>query len=105
MIATDATFKQLVLESDKPVLVDFWASWCPPCKMMDALIDTLEKEYEGRITVCRVNVDQNVISAARYHVAGVPTFVLFVKGEAVETKVGAQTEPALRAVLESAVLE
>ncbi|MFQ6078885.1 MAG: thioredoxin family protein, partial [Thermodesulfobacteriota bacterium] len=74
MELTNKNFEQEVLRSDLPVLVDFWASWCPPCKMVEPLIDKLEKEYNGKIKVGKLNVDRNHFVASRYNIEGVPTF-------------------------------
>ena len=74
---TDTNFEREVLASGIPVLVDFWASWCPPCKMTEPVIDELAVEYDGRLKVGKLNVDQNPQMAARYRVMGVPTFAVF----------------------------
>lgn len=104
MRTSDADFTQHVLESDMPVLVDFWASWCPPCKMAEPMLDKLAREYEGKVKIIKLNVDQNPNVAARYEVKGVPTFILFKASEIVDRKVAAQTENQIRKMLESALL-
>ena len=95
----DSNFKQQVLESDIPVLVDFWASWCPPCKMTEPLINKLSQEYDGKVKIGKMNVDQNPRTATIYGIKGVPTFITFKEGKIVEKRVGAQTEGQLRKML------
>ncbi|MFD0965163.1 thioredoxin [Pseudofulvibacter geojedonensis] len=85
---TDATFEEVVLNSDKPVLVDFWATWCGPCRMVGPVIDEVSNEYEGKAVVGKVDVDANQEFAAKYGVRNIPTVLLFHKGEIVERKVG-----------------
>jgi thioredoxin 1 len=92
---TDKNFEELVLESDIPVLVDFWASWCPPCKMSEPIIKDLAQEYDGKVKIAKVNVDQNPRTAAKYHIMGVPTYILFQSGDEIERKVGAQSKDQL----------
>jgi len=99
MNLNDSNFKQQVLESDSPVLVDFWASWCPPCKMTEPLIDKLAQEYDGKVKIRKINVDQNPGTAAKYGIKGVPTFIAFESGKIVERRVAAQTEGQLRKML------
>lgn len=99
MIITDNNFKKEVLESDIPVLVDFWASWCPPCKMIEPLVDKLEKEYEGKVRICKLNVDQNKETAAEFNINNVPTFILFKNGKSEHRTFGSQTENQLRNII------
>lgn len=87
---TDATFEREVLESDRPVLVDFWAPWCRPCRALGRTIEEIGAEYAGKITVGKLNVDENPKTAARFGIRSIPTVVLFKAGEAVETLVGVQ---------------
>ena len=103
MRINDAEFRQNVLESEIPVLVDFWASWCPPCKMAEPMLDRLAREYEGKVRILKLNVDQNPNTAARYEIKGVPTFILFKEDEIVDRKVASQTENQMRRMLESAI--
>lgn len=102
---TDVNFEQEVLRSEVPVLVDFWASWCPPCKMMEPLIEELAVEYNGRLKVGKLNVDQNPKTASRYQIMGVPTFALFRSGEVVEQRVGAQSKGQLEQLLHGVLTE
>lgn len=85
---TDATFEETVLNSDKPVLVDFWAAWCGPCRMVGPIIDELSNDYEGKAVVGKVDVDANQEFAAKYGVRNIPTVLVFNKGELVGRQVG-----------------
>jgi thioredoxin 1 len=86
---SDATFEQEVLRSDVPVLVDFWAEWCGPCKMVSPLVDRLAEEYGDKLKVVKINVDDNQTLPARYGVRGIPTLMVFKGGDVTATKVGA----------------
>ena len=85
---TDATFEEVVLKSDKPVLVDFWAAWCGPCRMVGPIIDEIGQEYDGKAVVGKVDVDANQEFAAKYGVRNIPTVLVFQGGEVVGRQVG-----------------
>ena len=86
---SDSSFETDVLKSDKPVLVDFWAEWCGPCKMISPVIDELAQAYDGRVKVAKVNIDQNRATAIKYHVRSIPMLLLFKDGQIQATQVGA----------------
>jgi thioredoxin 1 len=92
---TDTSFESDVLQSDIPALVDFWAAWCGPCKMIAPLLDELADEYAGRIKICKVDVDSNPETAAKFNVRGIPTLLVFKNGTVEATKVGALSKAQL----------
>ncbi|RLA20781.1 MAG: thiol reductase thioredoxin [Gammaproteobacteria bacterium] len=98
---SDASFDQDVLSSDKAVLVDFWAEWCGPCKMIAPILDDIASEYEGKLTVAKLNIDENPATPPRYGVRGIPTLMLFKNGEVEATKVGAVSKSQLAAFIDS----
>lgn len=100
---TDAEFDQDVLNSDVPVLVDFWAEWCGPCRMMAPTVDAIAEEYIGKVKVGKLNVDQNGGTAQRYNIRGIPTILLFKGGQVVEQKVGAIGKTDVEKMLEGHV--
>ncbi len=87
--ANDLNFDKEVLQSDVPVLVDFWASWCMPCKMLAPVIDEISEEYKGKLKVCKLNVDDARNTASQYQIMSIPTMVLFKNGEIIEKITGA----------------
>ena len=93
--ATDASFEADVINSDIPVLVDFWAEWCGPCKMIAPVLDDLATEYAGKVKIVKVDVDANSDTPAKFGVRGIPTLIVFKNGEAAATKVGALSKTQL----------
>ncbi len=91
----DSDFNELVLESELPVLLDYWAEWCGPCKMIAPLLDTIATEFAGKLTVAKLNIDDNPQTPQKYGVRGIPTLMLFKDGEVEGTKVGALSKVQL----------
>jgi len=98
---TDASFEQDVLKSDVPVLVDYWAEWCGPCKMIAPVLEEIADEYEGKLKVCKLNIDENEQTPPKFNIRGIPTLMLFKNGNVDATKVGALSKSQLAAFLDS----
>lgn len=96
---SDATFEQEVLKSTTPVLVDYWAEWCGPCKMIAPLLEEIATEFAGKLVVAKLNIDHNTATPPRYGIRGIPTLMLFKNGEVAATKVGALNKSQLTAFL------
>ena len=101
--ATDATFDQEVRQSDIPVVVDFWAEWCGPCKMIGPALEELSTELEGKVKIVKVNVDENPDSPAQMGVRGIPALFMFKDGQVVSNKIGAAPKAALQSWITSAI--
>jgi thioredoxin 1 len=97
---TDGSFDQDVLQSQKPVLVDFWAEWCAPCRMIAPIIDAIAEEFVASATVVKLNVDDNTATAQRYGIKGIPTLILFSQGKEVERVVGATSKESITRMIE-----
>jgi thioredoxin 1 len=96
---TDATFEQDVLNSDKPVLVDFWAEWCAPCRAVGPILEQIHRENGEKIEIVKLNVDDNPETAAKYHITSIPAMKVYRGGEVVKSVIGAKPKPALESEL------
>ncbi len=98
---TDSSFEDEVLKSELPVIVDFWAEWCGPCKMIAPILDELAGQYKDKLTVAKINIDDNQNTPSTYGVRGIPTLILFKDGNSVATKVGAASKSQLEAFIDT----
>ena len=100
---TDASFEQEVINSDLPVLVDYWAEWCGPCKMIAPVLEEIAGEFDGRVKIAKLNIDENPQTPPKFSIRGIPTLMLFKDGNVEATKVGAVSKSQLTAFLEGAL--
>ena len=98
---TDETFEEEVLQSNIPILVDYWAPWCEPCKMIAPILDSLSAEYAGKLKISKLNIDDNQKTPQKYSVRGIPTLMIFKNGNVEATKVGALSKSQLTAFIDS----
>lgn len=98
---SDASFEEDVINSELPVLVDFWAEWCGPCKMIAPILDSIADDYDSKVKIVKLNIDENPSTPSKYGVRGIPTLMLFKSGQVEDTKVGALTKTQLAAFLDS----
>ena len=100
---TEGSFEQQVLSSSRPVMVDYWAEWCGPCRMIAPILEEIAGEYADKLTVAKINIDENQAVAARYAVRGIPTLMIFKDGAVAGTKVGALSKSQLSAFIDSVI--
>ena len=98
---SDDSFEQEVLQAGQPVLVDYWADWCGPCKMISPILDEVAKEYAGKLKVCKLNIDENQATPPKFGIRGIPTLMIFKNGNVEATKVGALSKSQLAAFIDS----
>lgn len=98
---TDDTFEEEIVKSDGPVLVDYWADWCGPCKMIAPILDEIADEYTGRLKIAKLNIDENPVTPPKFGIRGIPTLMLFKNGNVEATKVGAVSKSQLTAFIDS----
>lgn len=98
---SDDTFENDVLNSDVPVLVDYWAEWCDPCKVIAPVLEEIASEYDGKMRICKLDIDENEATPPKYGIRGIPTLMLFKNGQVEATKVGALSKSQLTAFLDS----
>ena len=98
---TDAEFENQVIKSEKPILVDYWAEWCGPCKMIAPVLSEIAEEYSGKVKIAKVNIDESPDTPPKYGIRGIPTLMIFKKGEVEATKVGAVSKSQLIAFIDS----
>ena len=100
---SDVEFKKEVLEADKPVLVDFWAPWCGPCRMIAPVIDEIAKEYEGKVKVVKINTDENPVTSSEYQISAIPTLLFFKSGKVVKEIVGVVSKEEIKNTLDELI--
>jgi len=100
---TDDKFEQEVLQAEGPVLVDFWAEWCGPCKMIAPVLEELSEDYQGKLKICKLDIDANPQTAPKYGIRGIPTLIIFNNGDVAGTKVGALSKSQLSAFIDSVI--
>ena len=102
-IFTDQNFEDEVIKNEQPVLVDFWAPWCAPCRIVSPVIEDMAKEYEGKLKVGKVNVDENPNTASRFGIMSIPSILIFKNGEPVKTMIGAQSKENYKKAMEEII--
>jgi thioredoxin 1 len=100
---SDSTFEQEVLQNDQPVLVDYWAEWCGPCKMIAPILNEIADEYEGKLKITKLNIDDNPATPPKFGIRGIPTLMIFKDGDVAATKVGALSKSQLAAFIDQSI--